>query len=87
MCGYKRTKNVIEVVMKRYSNDELAVLDESELYRHFHKIRTMLPKNYSSKNSNKRLETYYCYVSREVKLRQQRRNYAKKLEERKRNGK
>ena len=70
--------------MKSYTNGELAIMDESELYKHYHKIRSILSK---SRKSNKTLESYYCYVSREIRLRQQRRAYGKKYEERKRNGK
>jgi len=71
-----------------YSNAELAVIDEGELNRHFNKVKSALYKSRTNRKSNKRLEMYYCYVSREVQLRQQRRVYAKKYEEEKRkNGK
>ena len=73
--------------MKSYSNSGLAIMDESDLYRHFHKVKSILHKNKSNRNHNKQLESYYCYVSREVQLRQQRREYAKNLMERKRYGK
>ena len=71
-----------------YTNAELAVIDEGELNRHFNKVKNALYKNRTVKKSNKRLEAYYCYVSREVQLRQQRRAFGKKYEQEKRkNGK
>ena len=73
--------------MKTYSNEELAVMDESDLYRHFHKIKSILSRNRSNRTSDRKLETYYCYVSREIQIRQQRREYSKKYEEKRRYGK
>ena len=73
--------------MKSYTNEELAVMDESDLYRHFHRIKSILSRNRSNKTSDKKLETYYCYVSREVQVRQQRREFSKKYEEKRKNGK
>ena len=71
-----------------YTNAELAIIDEGELNRHFNKVKNAIYKNRVSKKSNKRLEMYYCYVSREVQLRQQRREFGKKYEQEKRkNGK
>ena len=73
--------------MKTYSNEELAVMDESDLYRHFHKIKSILSRNRSNRTSDRKLETYYCYVSREIQIRQQRREYSKNYEEKRRYGK
>ena len=57
--------------MNSYTSDQLSKISDEELHKEFLSIRGAINKAKREKKSSVDLEIYFCYVTREIKIREE----------------
>ena len=61
--------------MNSYNSDQLSKISDEDLHREFLSVRAEINKAKKRKSRSLELEIYYCYVTREIKIREEHKKF------------